>query len=618
MMKTKIILNDKIFTADANLGLFLRQNMIIIHLLLLLTSLTIYAQPYQNFPLQYQTKPIYRVSNPKTYYVPLRDGVHLAVDVYLPKGKPQQKFPTLLYQTRYWRGIKLIFPFSLIKKMVPSTRNFDVVQLVKYGYALVCVDVRGTGASEGKKTSALSGLEEMHDAQDIIEWILKQEWSDGKIGTFGISYIGMAAQMTLFNFHPAVKACAPMYAGFDYYDDISLSGGVFNHKLNQDWNKFCKSLDQNQLPALKSTFFNELLSQNVRPVKGHKKKLKEILKTRNNWYYDSEAWSIAFIGDKRTVNQYVAVDSILSPHMLDYRKVQVPILAYTGWWDASFTKGSIKIFKNYPNPNNQLVIGPWRHGGEFCIDEQYLGPTKFNHIAPVLQFFDIHLKNQSIPLDTNRKVIYWTINQNQWKTAHQFPPANIQHKSFSLTSQNRIHQMDSLCTNGTCTRYNLDFKTAKKHLPDRKPLDQNKLVIDFYEVPEDLIITGIPTLRLKLKTQNPDPKIFAVLEEILPDGKVKYITEGAFRAIHRKVYQHPLYYEYQPPYHSYTRADSSLMPSEQFEWVEYNLEPISYLVKKGSKLRLALSSSELQTFQTSVSDVWEIHRDSEIWLPIEF
>ncbi|GIV42941.1 MAG: hypothetical protein KatS3mg035_0064 [Bacteroidia bacterium] len=189
--------------------------------------------------------------------------------------------------------------------MVPSTKNFDVLEFVKHGYVLVSVDVRGTGASEGKKISALPGIEEMHDAKDIIEWIIQQEWSNGKIGTLGISYIGMTAQMTLFNFHPAIKACAPMYVGFDYYDDISLSGGVFNQNLNKKWNDFCKALDKNQLPENKSNFFNELISNNVRPVKGQKKQLKTLIKNRNNWYYDNESWSVAFLDDKRTINGYV-------------------------------------------------------------------------------------------------------------------------------------------------------------------------------------------------------------------------------------------------------------------------------------------------------------------------
>ncbi len=582
-----------------------------------LNFLAVRAQPFKDFPIHYHPKTRYKIPNPKTYYVPMRDGIHLAVDVYIPKGRGQEKFPTLLYQTRYWRGIELIFPFSLLKKMVPSTRNFDVLQFVKYGYVLVSADVRGTGASEGKKTSALSGLEEMHDANDLIHWIIQQEWSNGKIGTLGISYIGMSAQMTLFNFHPAVKAAAPMYAGFDYYDDISLSGGVFNQNLNQKWNNFCKALDNNQLPTQKSNFFNELISNNVRPVKGQRKKLQSILQQRNNWYYDSEDWSVAFMDDQRTVNGWVSVDSILSPHMLDYRKVDVPILAYTGWWDAGFTKGSIKIFKNYPNPQNQLIIGPWRHGGEFCIDEQFLGKTNFTHIQPVLAFFDKHLKEINIPGEKNPHVVYYTINQNQWKITDNFPPNNVKFQSFSLCSQNIVFPMDSSTTNGTATRYNLDFEITKKQFPDRKPLDEKKVVFDFHEVKKDIVITGMPILKLKLKTQKPDPRIFAVLEEVLPDGRVKYITEGAFRAIHRKTYNEPIYYLYQAPYFSYKRKDTAPMPSNQFETITYSLEPISYLVKKGSKIRLALSASELDTFQIADTDIWEIHSESEIQLPVE-
>ncbi|GIV42940.1 MAG: hypothetical protein KatS3mg035_0063 [Bacteroidia bacterium] len=155
-----------------------------------------------------------------------------------------------------------------------------------------------------------------------------------------------------------------------------------------------------------------------------------------------------------------------------------------------------------------MIIGPWRHGGEFCIDEQYLGKTSFDHIQPVLAFFDKHLKNIDLPQNKNPKVVYYTLNQNQWKIVENFPPNTIKYSSFSLTSQNITFTTDSTTTNGTATRYNLDFAIAKKHFPDRKPLDEKKLNLDFYEVKEDMVITGMPILKLVLKTQNPDPPYF--------------------------------------------------------------------------------------------------------------
>ena len=151
-------------------------------------------------------------------YLTMRDGVKLAVDVYLPDGlKPGHTIPTLLHQTRYWRAIEYRWLVSAFKDDGPrGLIGSYAKRFLQQGYAWVDVDVRGSGASFGTRPIAYSPAE-IKDGAEIVDWIIAQPWSNGNVGAMGISYSGGTAEMLLINQHPAVKAVAPMYSGFDLY-----------------------------------------------------------------------------------------------------------------------------------------------------------------------------------------------------------------------------------------------------------------------------------------------------------------------------------------------------------------------------------------------------------------
>ncbi|GIV42942.1 MAG: hypothetical protein KatS3mg035_0065 [Bacteroidia bacterium] len=76
----------------------------------------VWGQPFQDFPIQYQPKPQYKIPHPKTYYVPLRDGIHLAVDVYVPKSKNQQKISYFIIPNTLLARYRLNFPLFFNQK----------------------------------------------------------------------------------------------------------------------------------------------------------------------------------------------------------------------------------------------------------------------------------------------------------------------------------------------------------------------------------------------------------------------------------------------------------------------------------------------------------------------
>jgi len=198
-------------------------------------------------------------------YLTMRDGVQIAVDLYLPdKLQPGQKIPTILHQTRYWRAVDYRWLVRLFKEDRPrGIIGRYASRFLKEGYAWVDVDVRGSGASFGSRPVAYSP-EEIKDGAEIVDWIIAQPWSNGNIGAMGISYSGGTAEMLLINQHPAVKAVAPMFSGFDLFSEIAFPGGIHLNWFTKTWTTINHRLDNNQLPF--GGWLANLFVRGVRPV----------------------------------------------------------------------------------------------------------------------------------------------------------------------------------------------------------------------------------------------------------------------------------------------------------------------------------------------------------------
>ena len=164
-------------------------------------------------------------------HVEVRDGTKIAMTICLPKQlKPDEKIPTVLTQTRYWRAMELRIPFRwILDSMVPNAPNPEVV--TSRGFALIYTDVRGTGASMGSRITPFSE-DEIKDGYDVVEWIIAQPWSDGNVVSKGISYTATTTELFAKNNHPAVKAIIPGHGFWDPYTDVVFPGGCFDNGFN--------------------------------------------------------------------------------------------------------------------------------------------------------------------------------------------------------------------------------------------------------------------------------------------------------------------------------------------------------------------------------------------------
>ena len=190
-----------------------------------MTALVIWAAaaPAPSFAQDWMaqlSKPIHQVKQDVDVQVPMRDGVKLSTDLYIPSGPSVSatRFPTILMRTPYDNNA-----MGNVK---------DGHYYAMRGYVVAVQDTRGRYDSEGVFVPARSDAK---DGYDTIEWIAKQSWSDGKVGMLGSSCLGIVQLLAATQTPPHLTAIFPRVAYSDQYKQWTYTGGAFALGLNQWW-----------------------------------------------------------------------------------------------------------------------------------------------------------------------------------------------------------------------------------------------------------------------------------------------------------------------------------------------------------------------------------------------
>ncbi len=170
------------------------------------------------------------ISIEKNVHSAMRDGTILRANVFRPRGKG--KFPAIMVRVPYGKDGSYIYMPAVGKHFAHR------------GYAVITQDVRGKWASDGKFEPMMN---EINDGYDTIEWIIRQPWSDGTVGTFGESYYSFTAMAAAASMHPALKSYSPSTMDPDPFR-ATFRGGAFQMQAMGYWCIYmdCKT-EQNQL-----------------------------------------------------------------------------------------------------------------------------------------------------------------------------------------------------------------------------------------------------------------------------------------------------------------------------------------------------------------------------------
>lgn len=576
----------------------------------------------------------------------MRDGVKIAIDLYLPRAaRNGEKVPTIIKQTRYQRNVEYQKPFNLFfREWLGDVSHETRKYFLAHGYAWVDVDARGSGASFGKRPCPWHE-DETRDGAEIVDWIIRQPWSNGRVGSTGISYEGTTAEMLLVNRHPAVKAVIPQFSLFDAYTDIAFPGGMHQFFFTRYWDRMNQGFDRNDAyemlgmwlgitarGALEKRMDDIALSEfvlraadrvglrimekvvrGVRPTDGDKncRILRQAIADHTeNFNMHEAALQITFRDDgvisPLIANQGPTPVDFFSPHTY-VDKIDSSgsaVFSYGGWWDTGYQHAAIKRHMTLTNPDNRLMIGPWDHAGRHSIGP-VVGSRKceYNHNREFLQFFDYYLKGIDTGIADVPPVRYYTMGEERWKSANSWPP-KAETMRFFLASAHRL-TIDKPTGDAGSDSYRVNYSAGSGDLSrwksgvgididysDRKRRDKKLLVYDSAPLKRDLEVTGHPVVTLFVSSSATDGNLIVYLEEITPAGDVRYVTEGNLRMIHRKISNNEPPYKLVVPYHSFNREDAMpLVPGEIAEIV-FDLLPTSYLFKRGNKIRIAVAGAD--------------------------
>ncbi|HZN00206.1 MAG TPA: CocE/NonD family hydrolase, partial [Pyrinomonadaceae bacterium] len=486
--------------------------------------------------------------------------------------------PALMVMTRYWRARQGDQPGTFF----PS-----------HGYATLFIDARGTGASFGVWKAPFS-QDEVKDYNEVVNWIVAQPWSNGKVGAFGNSYTGNTALWLASTMHPAVKAIIPRHYEFDLYNETPYPGGVLTEWMVKTWNEGNRQLDTNPGVRLVDDDAAQKLYQEA--MKRRAENIDVYAAALKTTFRDDRAFG--FTLDELSVHSYRS----------QIEKSNVAINNWGGWFDAATPDAIIKTFLTLKN-HQRAVIGPWNHGAS-----QNASPYQTPESQRVMQtfeglrFFDHYLKGIDTGLDTEKRLYYFTIGEERWKVTSVWPIAGTQMTRWYFNENNSL-STKAPDAKSTEDRYaiNFDATTGEKNrwhtqvggeviYLDRAEEDKKLLTYTTDPLEADVEITGHPIVSLFITSTHTDGAFFVYLEEIDEKGKVTYLTEGELRALHRRVSSEPSPTKLPVPYHTFAKKDAMPLVPGQVAELKFHLQPISVLVKKGHRLRVAIAGHDKGTF----------------------
>lgn len=557
----------------------------------------------------------YDIPEPESRYLTMRDGCRLAIDVYVPQATAGQRddalatpFPAIVLFTPYYRRFKL--KAGGTGERAPNTAKFRDF-FVPRGYAVVVIDVRGTGASFGTRDSFRSPRER-DDSREVVDWIVKQPWSSGVVGATGISYLGAASDFLASTGHPAVKAIAPLFSVWDTYTDNYFPGGIQLKALTQSYDDLMVALDHDRRDMLHRFVYyanpdfdgpqpvdedpdGTLLRQAVHQHLGNFRQTEFMPEFR--FREDPLPYDAAF--SSATFSPYSLADQIPQ---------DVAVLSVSGWMDGGgYMNGAISRYLTLSKNPRHLLLGPWDHGARIDVSPWRTSQmADFPWLAEILRFFDHYLLGLPTGLDAEDPVHYYALHAEQWRSAAQWPPYGArQDSTLHLTpaaaldrlppspTSHQDYQVDFSIGTGAGTRYErIAAINSTEYYPDWQ--GRTDRMCSFTSAPLRAAgeLAGHVVADLWVSSSEPDAALFVYLTEVEADGRERYVTEGMLRLLHRKVSPCPDGYQTTWPFRTFSRQDALPIRPGEFERVSVPLLPTAWQFQAGSRLRLSIAGAD--------------------------
>ncbi|WCT72422.1 CocE/NonD family hydrolase [Sphingomonas naphthae] len=510
----------------------------------------------------YQPAEPYDGISTHTFYLPMRDGVKLAVRVERPMkaGKVvEEKLPVVWHHTlsvsqedRDGTGER-VSTFRQVSKLVP------------YGYVVVQVARRGNGQSLGERRG-YHDRNEAQDAYDITQWLAAQPWSDGKVGIYGCSNTGDAAMHALTMRPPALKAAFAGCFSWQKYDAFRR-GGIFAQWGTGPTRTIADDL---AIPPVETDPDKVLLKQ---AAEEHQRSTPLFELWKSLPFRDSFAPLVA--------SRFWAEGSA-GNYADQIRRSGVALYIMGGWFDELRDQG---LITHLNVPGSRVIIGPWKH----CNNDG------FALLEEMHRFFDQHLKGIDTGIVREPAIHYYTVNadpKTAWRATDTWPLAATRPQTLAL-SGTMLGGKSTAKPRSFPARYDAKCPEAGSG-STVQPCHFAGSGASFTgaALKADTEVTGNAIANLWVASSGKDANVFAYLEDVAPDGTVTVVTEGRLRASLRKTATAPWKMPAGVPWHPSNGEDAMpLTPGEPVA-LSFDMLPTSWLFKAGHRIQITVTGSD--------------------------
>jgi uncharacterized protein len=532
----------------------------------------------QQPPLATTPAPLLKVRREFNVMMPMRDGVKLAADIQRPESAG--RFPVIVVRTPYGKYSKAAFE--------------QAEYFAQRGYVYVNQDVRGRFDSGGEFVVLAN---EGRDGYDTIEWLARQPWSNGNVGTFGGSYLSWDQWLAAGQQPPHLRAMVVQSTPPDIFLTAWWNGAfeinelfwcaLLDGRVNQDLSVYKDPQIPFHLPVLT---MDEALGRRLET-------------TFRSWI------------------KHDTFDDFWKQQAYQGRisRVSVPVLHVDGWYDFRDVSATLQnyntMIREAASPaarqNQRVIIGPWSHG---TYDQQTLGAIDFGPDAVIdrkalyVKWYDCYLKNKNCDqVESQAPVKIFVMGENRWRDEHGWPPQRAKIIPYYFHSEGHANTSSG---DGRLALTSGDAEPADHYTYD--PRDANVLDMDLDEaltadqrqaesradmlvftsevLQSPVEISGRIEVRLWATSSAQDTDWVARLVDVHPDGFAQRLTDSIVRARYHGRSEYPQSHD----------EFSQLAPGTVREYT-LDLWDISNVFLKGHCIRVEIASGFLPLFSRNLN-----------------
>ena len=551
--------------------------------------------------------------------MPMRDGIRLATDIYRPKT--DEPVPIIFSRTPY--------NFNTWRDGEKNTRTAKrAYETVKRGYAYVIQNERGRFFSEGEWDILGTPLT---DGYDAFSWMKNQDWSNGKIGTYGCSSTAEWQMAVAALDHPSHAAMVPMGFGAgvgrvgDYYEQGNWYRGGAQQMLFTSWlygvehDKFKPRIPAgaSQEDLIRISRFYDLAPENppvdMSEVLAHLP-VSDILKNVNG---KSEIYDKMILQKPNDPAWYTG--GLYNDDM----GFGVPSFWFCSWYDVSISP-NLALFNHVRNnisdpavsDNQYLVIAPTLHCAytrateNTIVGERSVGDARLNYDEQIYSWFDMWLKGEENGFkEKTPRVQYYTMGSNQWQQADQWPPKSAEMTPFYLTSKGSANSLygdgklgktkpgkkspqDSFTydpmnpVNSYGGNVCCSGNAVKGGAFDQQHMETRNDILIYTSAPlnRGIEVTGFIETTLYVASDARDTDFTIKLIDVYPDGRAYNLDETIQRARYRNGYE-----------------KEEFMKKGKVYKIEMTPMSTSNYFEKGHRIRIEISSSNFPRFTRNLN-----------------